>query len=120
MSSTVRSTAASGSQIYESKRAVDEYLFFHYGDVADRTLQMPYRFGPVEALDFPARCARVCAATSVEKLGPTRALDIGCSVGGASFELARHFDEVVGVSLHLYDSFIICVIIIFCFADLIG
>jgi len=25
------------------------------------------------------------------------ALDIGCAVGGASFELARHFREVVGI-----------------------
>merc|ERR1711966_92718 len=25
-----------------------------------------------------------------------RALDVGCAVGGTSFELATHFDEVVG------------------------
>jgi 2-polyprenyl-3-methyl-5-hydroxy-6-metoxy-1,4-benzoquinol methylase len=24
-------------------------------------------------------------------------LDVGCAVGGASFELARHFREVVGI-----------------------
>jgi SAM-dependent methyltransferase len=95
---TVRSTAASGSQIYESKRAVDEYLFFHYGDDNDKALQMPYSFGPKDALDFPARCARICNdAARRGGSGPTRALDIGCSVGGASFELARTFDEVVGV-----------------------
>jgi SAM-dependent methyltransferase len=26
----------------------------------------------------------------------TRALDVGCAVGGSSFELAKHFDQVVG------------------------
>lgn len=28
---------------------------------------------------------------------PRRALDIGCAVGASSFELARRFDEVVGI-----------------------
>jgi 2-polyprenyl-3-methyl-5-hydroxy-6-metoxy-1,4-benzoquinol methylase len=97
----VRSTAASGSQIYESKRAVDEYLFFHYGDVNDPNLQMPYPFGPKEALNFPARCAQICSTAGKRRASPdagrTRALDIGCSVGGATFELAKDFDEVVGV-----------------------
>ena len=30
-SSRVRSTAASGSQVYESARATHEYILFHYG-----------------------------------------------------------------------------------------
>ena len=28
---------------------------------------------------------------------PSRALDIGCAVGRASFELAREFSEVIGI-----------------------
>lgn len=29
--------------------------------------------------------------------GKTRALDVGCAVGRACFELAKHADEVVGI-----------------------
>lgn len=34
-------------------------------------------------------------------LGPRRALDVGCAVGRACFELARDFDEVVGIDFRL-------------------
>lgn len=94
---TVRSTAASGSQVYDTKRAVDEYLFFHFGDSTNPGLQMPYVFGPKDALDFTGRSARLCSSVAHNN---GRALDIGCSVGGSSFELSRYFDEVVGVSLY--------------------
>merc|ERR1711871_627009 len=36
--------------------------------------------------------------------GRRRALDVGCAVGGMSFELARHFDEVVGIDT--FQSFV--------------
>lgn len=100
---TVRSTTASGSQVYESKRAVFEYLFFHYGD---EDVQMPYEFGPKESLNFPARCAQVCIRYSNSGEKPTRALDIGCAVGASSFELARKFNEVIGIdfSQHFIDA----------------
>jgi SAM-dependent methyltransferase len=98
----VRSTAASGSQVYESKRAVDEYLLFHYGRPED-ILSFPK--GPVEALKFPARCAKICSEHSA-KDGRKRALDIGCAVGASSFELARAYEEVVGIdfSNHFVDA----------------
>lgn len=38
-------------------------------------------------------CARQCAASAPKK---SRCLDIGCAVGGAAFEMARDFEEVVG------------------------
>lgn len=107
----VRSAAASGSQIYESRRAVDEYLLFHYGEAGD---VMPYAAGPKEVLDFPKRLAELCVAESGGSRGiggggtgqKLRALDIGCSVGGSAFELARHYDEVIGVdfSQHFIDA----------------
>eukprot|EP00965_Chrysotila_dentata_P159474 5268082-Pleurochrysis_carterae.AAC.1 len=52
------------------------------------------------ALHFPQRCAGL-VGTWAEKLGVTqeRALDIGCAVGGSTFELARGFNQVVGVDL---------------------
>ena len=98
----VRSTAASGSQVYESSRAVDEYLLFHYGNAKD---VMPYSFGPSDALDFPMRLADLCKSSNSGRRG-RRALDIGCSVGGSAFELSRHFDQVVGVdfSQHFIDA----------------
>lgn len=100
----VRSTAASGSQVYESKRAVHEYLLFHYGHARDH---FAFEGGPRDALDFPARCAAVCKDHVVANAATkTRALDIGCAVGGSTFELAKHFDEVVGIdfSQHFVDA----------------
>lgn len=58
----VRSTTASGvapgggSAVYESTKAVDEYLLFHF---ADPSTLMPYAFGPQEATRFPQRCAEL-------------------------------------------------------------
>jgi putative 4-mercaptohistidine N1-methyltranferase len=96
----VRSTASSGSQVYESERAVSEYLLFHFGADSD---MMPYKQGPKEALNFPQRLAELGAAHASNK---GRALDLGCSVGGAAFQLSEHFDEVVGVdfSNHFVDA----------------
>ena len=58
----VRSTTdsgVSGSSVYETARAVDEYLQFHYARPADL---MPYPPGvaPTAALEFPERCASLC------------------------------------------------------------
>lgn len=78
---------------YESGELLGQYLLFHYGDAVD---QMPWDFGPREALGFPVRCVR----EGVRLAGlPARgrAMDIGCAVGGAAFELAKCFEEVVGV-----------------------
>ena len=78
---------------YESDRGVAEYLLLHYGAEPDLSPHAPV---PPGSLDFPARCvselldpARVPAAA--------RALDVGCAVGRASFELARHCREVTGL-----------------------
>lgn len=93
-----RSTTSSGivkgggSAVYESAKAVDEYLLFHF---AEASLLMPYEFGPREATAFPQRCAQLVAKHA--KKGSGKALDIGCAVGGATFELARTFNSVVGV-----------------------
>ncbi len=60
---------------------------------------MPYDFGPRDGARFPARCAELVAkhAPASADGAPRRALDVGCAVGGASFELARSFDSVVGL-----------------------
>ncbi len=79
--------------LYESDELLRQYLLFHYGE--DHEV-MPYSFGPKSALHFPQRCVDTC----IEALGGVaggRALDVGCSVGGASFALARHYTEVIGI-----------------------
>lgn len=77
--------------LYESPRLLAEYLLLHFGSVADVLGDRP---GPVEAVGFPARLVR-------ELLAPVpaeaRALDLGCAVGGSSFELARSCAEVTGI-----------------------
>ena len=41
------------SNFYESDDLVDQYLLFHYGTADD---QLPYPFGPRDALFYPIRC----------------------------------------------------------------
>ncbi len=81
------------ANFYESDRAVGEYLLFHYGTDAKTP---PTGLISPEAMDFPARCVSQCvnAATLPAR---ARALDLGCAVGRATFELARLCAEVVGV-----------------------
>jgi putative 4-mercaptohistidine N1-methyltranferase len=79
------------SNPYESRRLVDEYLFFHYADLAETTGGLPV---PSEAWGFATRVVRELwpGDSSVES-----ALDVGCAVGASSFELARRARRVVGV-----------------------
>ena len=85
------------ANVYETLRLLDQYMLLHYGRDEDA---MPYAFGPKDAAAFPRRCAewlvQQCGRFGIET---TRALDIGCAVGGAAFELARSFPEVIGVDL---------------------
>ncbi|MBI4664128.1 MAG: putative 4-mercaptohistidine N1-methyltransferase [Verrucomicrobia bacterium] len=81
------------SGFYETDQAVSEYLLFHYGSPEEI---LPYPFGPSDALDFPVRCVRDCL--DLKRIPPqARALDLGCAVGRASFELARFCTEVIGI-----------------------
>lgn len=69
---------------YETDRLISEYIEFHYGDEY---------FG---VANFPRALARL----AIEAMGdrPARtALDLGCATGRATFELARHFDQVTGL-----------------------
>src|SRR6476469_4480387 len=84
----IAAAASPPANLYETERLLAEYLLFHYGTSEE---VLPYEFGPREALEYPARCARLCAG------GGGRALDLGCAVGRASFELARDHQEVIGI-----------------------
>lgn len=69
----VRSTASSGSQVYESKRAVTEYLLFHYGSKDDVIIR--HKSSPDHALDFLKQSAELCARYIPVKDG----ISISCS-----------------------------------------
>lgn len=72
------------SSNYETDQMLSQYAEFHYGD----------RYFNV--VNFPKTLADL--AVSMMGAQPKRhALDIGCAVGRASFELARHFDKVTGI-----------------------
>lgn len=69
---------------YETDELVAQYMEFHYGD----------SYFNVE--NYPEKCAQLCLQL-MDKKG--KALDLGCAVGRTTFELARGFNEVVGVDL---------------------
>lgn len=79
--------------VYETEPLLAQYLLLHYGSPAEI---LPYAFGPQGALDFPRRCVEDLVAR-IDVPPGARALDVGCSVGRASFELARVCEEVIGV-----------------------
>ncbi len=76
---------------YESPKLVAEYLLFHYGDANAVLGDLP---GPREAAGFAARLVRELLG---EAASGARALDVGCAVGGSSFELARSCASVHGI-----------------------
>lgn len=103
------STTSSGhdGRVYETDKAVEEYLLFHFG--ADKDL-LPYdaSIAPVQALHFAQRTARMAldalqarleSSVAAGRPRPTilRALDVGCAVGGSSFELSSGCDGVIGL-----------------------
>lgn len=69
---------------YESDRQMSEYAEFHYGDT---WFNVP---------NFPAAMAQLCIDAMGDRPART-ALDLGCASGRATFELARHFDQVTGI-----------------------
>ena len=46
--------------------------------------------------NYPEKCAKIALEIMKDK-AKTKAFDIGCAIGRSSFELAREFDEVIGV-----------------------
>lgn len=77
---------------YDTQEYLDKYLLFHYGQDQE---QLPFSFGPYNALHFPVRYVTECVTVPQGK----RALEVGCAVGRASFELSKHFNEVIGIDL---------------------
>lgn len=85
---------------YESQKILSEYLLFHFGeaeDILDKELFSDFKAFE-KALFFPKRL--ISEFEDIHKLNtePTKvALDLGCSVGGSSFELSKHYSKVLSV-----------------------
>lgn len=70
--------------MYETDSAVSQYCEAHYGKTY------------FDVPSFPSQCAAACFQYA--QAHPRRkALDLGCAVGRASFELAKEFDFVTGI-----------------------
>jgi 5-histidylcysteine sulfoxide synthase/putative 4-mercaptohistidine N1-methyltranferase len=70
------------ADIYESDALVSQYCEFQYGET---------HFG-VE--NFAISTARIASSFATKK---SKALDLGCATGRATFELAKEFDSVEGI-----------------------
>lgn len=69
---------------YENDKMLSEYAEFHYGD----------RY--FDVANFPQTLVNI-AVKALGNHSKVKALDIGCAVGRASFELAKYFDHVTGI-----------------------
>jgi hypothetical protein len=88
-------TSASDN-VYESANLLNMYLGLHYpssGVQEGVAAILEHSNAPTHGLYFPQRVANLLLKLKPQQTN-NRALDIGCAVGGASFELAKTFDHV--------------------------
>lgn len=71
------------NNIYETDALISQYCEFQYGDE---------KFG---VKNFAVACVDLVKEYAPNLTG--HALDLGCATGRATFELARHFDQVTGI-----------------------
>jgi 5-histidylcysteine sulfoxide synthase/putative 4-mercaptohistidine N1-methyltranferase len=87
---------------YDTDAVLNQYLLFHFGSEQEqRDQQLSERVGHPAATDLIGRTVELMNEFSSAK---GSALDLGCAVGRASFELAREFDRVLG--LDYSDTFV--------------
>ena len=72
------------TNVYNTDTLISQYCHFGWGENA------------LGVENYPAACARIALAYMKDK-SKRKALDIGCAIGRSTFELARGFDEVIGV-----------------------
>ena len=76
------------ASLYESPKLLGEYLLLHYGGVEEIGLEALPVDQVVFKKPFPLRCVQHLLDTN-RLPGESTALELGCSVGAAAFELAR-------------------------------
>lgn len=82
--------------VYETNDSLHMYLGLHYpssGVKEGVSPILPHNQSPVHGTHFPQRVANLLTSLNPERT-TNKALDMGCSVGGSSFELAKSFDHV--------------------------
>jgi putative 4-mercaptohistidine N1-methyltranferase len=87
---------SSHGNVYETDSSLHMYLGLHYpksGEAEGVSPILSHSGAPNHGLFFPQRVARLLNSLEPERSN-NAALDIGCAVGGASFELAKTFDRV--------------------------
>lgn len=95
------------SNVYETQSLVDQYLGLHYSSCSGKKENIPFMMAheglPAGTGRFPQRVAELLFQLdgqhnkSYGASSTTRALDLGCAVGGTSYTLATRYDEVVGI-----------------------
>ncbi len=80
---------------YEAAATLHDYLLFHYGS-PDQLCDFPFKPPGIE--NFLQRVVDQLVLP-IEGLSarPKRALDLGCAVGRAAFELSRRVDQVIAI-----------------------
>lgn len=89
------STEPKENNVYENDASLCMYLGLHYpnsGIAENMPPILPHDHSPLHGLRFPQRVAELLIRLKPKKF--ERALDIGCAVGGSSFELAKTFEHV--------------------------
>lgn len=84
------------SNVYETDGLLSMYLGLHFPSSGSEEGVDPilgHEKSPVHGLRFPQRVAEILRSLDPVRTN-NRALDIGCAVGGSSFELAKSFDRV--------------------------
>lgn len=82
--------------VYETSDSLSMYLGLHFplsGAKENVNPILDHKNSPIHGLRFPQRVANLLVSLNPARTN-NRALDVGCAVGGSSFELAKSFDHV--------------------------
>mmetsp|Transcript_26503 Transcript_26503/g.55811 ORF Transcript_26503/g.55811 Transcript_26503/m.55811 type:complete len:417 (+) Transcript_26503:309-1559(+) len=92
----VEESADATDNVYETDDLLNMYWGLHYpssGTKEGVTPILDHNNSPLHGLRFPQRVAELLCSLEPVRTN-NRALDVGCAVGGSSFELAKSFDHV--------------------------
>lgn len=90
------SEALDENNVYETDDILSMYLGLHFplsGSKENVHPILEHEGAPIHGLRFPQRVAELLVSLNPHRTN-NRALDVGCAVGGSSFELAKYFDHV--------------------------